>query len=161
MSVEIVRNKKYALLHERGEYGYIPETYWRRDVTAVKGGFKIHANTDELTVAVPGDFAKLLKDCGPSEMQTAIAAFMGELDRSGLHNCVLMDIADDELEELRCEEGVTGDCTLDRIIQKDPFAAKVFYSWEPAKTTMEKGSNGRVLVVFKDFNAEEILRVYV
>jgi hypothetical protein len=133
----------------------------RQDVIVIKGGFKIRADTDELTVAVPGDFAKLLKGCGPSKMQTAIAAFMGKLGRDGLHNCVLMDIADDELEELRCEQGVTADCTLDHIVQKDQFAAKVFYSWEPTKTTMEKGSNGRILVVFKDFNAEEILRVYV
>ncbi|KAF7531399.1 hypothetical protein G7054_g8907 [Neopestalotiopsis clavispora] len=161
MSTQTVRNKKYALLRERDEYNYIREKYWRRDVTAVKGGFKIHESGDDLIVAIPGEFAKLLKDCGASRMQTAIAEFMGERDKHGLHNCVLLDIAEDEVDDLRCEEGVASDCTLDLIIKENQFAAKVFYSWEPANTTMERGTNGRMLVTFKDFEATEILRVYV
>ena len=66
------------------------------DTTATDGGFKFIGPFDELMVAIPSDFAALIKVIPLNHVQSTLEAVMGKPACYGLYNCVFMDITHEE-----------------------------------------------------------------
>ncbi|KAF3020102.1 hypothetical protein E8E14_005173 [Neopestalotiopsis sp. 37M] len=174
MLVEVIR-PKYACASDRTYYKYIGDSFMHKDTTPVIGGFKINGLSDNLIVAVPTDFAKHLKEIGvPSKprsnavfedrIKTAIMNFMkqGDIDRYGLHNCVLLDASEEDIEYCRLESQLPEDYPVHELIRKDPFAAKIFASWDPKATTVVFDADKKVTsVTFVDDDGNVIMKVCI
>ncbi|KAF3020100.1 hypothetical protein E8E14_005036 [Neopestalotiopsis sp. 37M] len=174
MSVH-VKLSKYARSGDRGYYCYIKDKYWHKKTTIIPGGFRIAGTFNDLIVGVPSELARHLATVGITKaptssdhnaisdgrIRTAITKFIGELDSDGLHSCVLLSISDEEEDVLR-DESEVADVPIGRIIQEDPYAAKIYNRWDPEQTTVVRDTKGnKTTVIFKDDEGVTLAEVHV
>jgi hypothetical protein len=144
------------------------------ETVAIAGGFKIRGSAYDLIVGVPSELGQLLasvgvrnnhsstNDISEAKIRTAITKFMGDCDKYGLYNCVLLRLSKEEEDEIREELEVADDDSFGNAFQQSFHDIKAFHRWDPELTTVVRdAAKGKTTVTFKDDDEAILAEVVV